>query len=753
MNRRAILSRPAGTGNGGFAYRPLPPCLNHTPAFITRYIVEQALGGVLKRLFEELRERHCAEAEGTARAVLEDPNAYDLDALNKPQRAALIKFWATWQTELAAVRILDPACGSGAFLIEAFDQLYSSFEISNARLEELRGQRTLFDLDRQILQFNLYGVDLNPEAIQICQLSLWIKTATRGKALTSLDHTICEGNSVVSDPAVHPAAFDWPAAFPEVFEQGGFDVVVGNPPYVRQELLTPIKPWLEAHYETFHGMADLYGYFYELGLRSLRPGGLLSFIVTNKWMKAGYGEPLRKFFSEKAWVRSVVDFGHAKQIFEEADVFPGIIVVEKPNTKLSVEPSSVRVCEIPREQLRVENLSEQIVSAGFSVGRQSLTETAWQIENPDVSKLFRKMEENGKALKAFVNKKPLFGIKTGFNQAYLIDARIREELIGADAACESIIKPYLSGRNVKRWTPDWDGLWMILAKSSGNHAWPWAGKSEADAEKIFEKTFPSVYRRFKQFEERLRNRSDKGVYWWELRACGYYDVFEREKLMWQDIGYHSRFCIAEAGIVSEATCFALDTTDVWILAVLNSPLVWNWLWRNTIHGKDEALRLKSLYTERIPIAEPTSEIREGVEPAVSRLIEIAADPAHSDRLAEGRIRHRETRQQTVRRDPAGFRWICRGGEAHTRAQTTADGGRASSPSRGIQPHRRTRANACGRSSQVGIQCERPGQPGLRADAGGDRAHVADRAAANADPAAAGRASTRERTAVNSPDGV
>src|ERR1039458_1391588 len=259
----------------------------YTPAFITRYLVEQALDSVLKDRFETLRRQPEA-----------DPNAYDLAALNDPQRKALIRFWEAWQEELKRLRILDPACGSGAILIEAFNQLHATYDLSNARLEELRGQRTLFDLDRQILQNNLYGVDLNAEAIQICQLSLWIKTAARGKQLTSLDHTIREGNSVISDPAVHPKAFDWQAAFPEVFAQGGFDVVVGNPPYIRQELLTPFKPWLEIHYEAFHGMADIYVYFYELGVRLLKPGGLLSFIVTNKWMKAGYGEPLRRFRSE-----------------------------------------------------------------------------------------------------------------------------------------------------------------------------------------------------------------------------------------------------------------------------------------------------------------------------------------------------------------------------------------------------------------------------------------------------------------------
>ena len=118
--------------------------------------------------------------------------------------------------------------------------------------------RTLFDLDKRILENNLYGVDLNEEAIEICRLSLWIKTAERGKALTSLDHPIRVGNSIVADKAVHPKAFDWRATFPEVFDQGGFDVVVGNPPYVRQEWLSEYKPYLQIGYKAYHGMADLY---------------------------------------------------------------------------------------------------------------------------------------------------------------------------------------------------------------------------------------------------------------------------------------------------------------------------------------------------------------------------------------------------------------------------------------------------------------------------------------------------------------
>lgn len=140
--------------------------------------------------------------------MLADPRVYDLTALTKPQREALIGFWEAWRDELQTVRLLDPACGSGAFLIEAFDQMHAAYQRSNDRLVELRGHRTIFDVDRTILQKNLFGVDLNEEAVEICRLSLWIKTAQYGKQLASLDRNIIVGNSVVSDPAVDPKALD-----------------------------------------------------------------------------------------------------------------------------------------------------------------------------------------------------------------------------------------------------------------------------------------------------------------------------------------------------------------------------------------------------------------------------------------------------------------------------------------------------------------------------------------------------------------
>ena len=593
----------------------------YTPAFITRYIVGQALGSVLQDRFESLRRKHAAEATGTARRVLDNPRIYDLKALNAPQRVALVRFWDFWQAELADIKLLDPSCGSGAFLIEAFEQLFTAYQQSNDRLEELRGERRLFDLDRHILQHNLYGVDLNEEAVQICRLSLWIKTAQRGKALTSLDHSIRVGNSVVADPAVHPRAFNWQTAFPEVFERGGFDIVVGNPPYVRQEWIAPYKPYLQQTFKTFHGSADLYVYFYELGMRVLRPGGRLSFVVTNKWLKAAYGEPLRRFFADAAWVESVVDFGHAKQIFEDADVFPSIIVARKPTDDPA--PETARACAIPREQLRVSDLGTQIEMEGFDIERSQLSGEAWSLEPKEVKDLLAKIRTAGIPLAEATGLKPLMGIKTGFNEAFLIDTPTKTAMVAAHPACSEIIKPYLRGQDIKRWHPDWAGLWMVVLKSSSDHPWPWADAGNR-AEEVFRETYPSLHAHMKPLQEALMKRQDKGRYWWELRPCAYWHEFEKPKVVYQEIQFHPAYTLDSGGQYGNNKTFFIAANDLYLLSVLNSPLLWWHNWRFLPHMKDEALSPVAFLVEKVPIASPADNIRTQIEESARRLTEIAA---------------------------------------------------------------------------------------------------------------------------------
>ena len=287
---------------------------------------------MLEDRFEALRRQHAEEAEGTARRVLANPRVYDLDALNGPQRAALIRFWEFWQDELATVKLLDPACGSGAFLIEAFEQLYNAYQQSNDRLEELRGHadalrpRPAHPAAQPLRRGPERGGHRDLPAQPLDQDRPAGQGAHQPRPHASASATA----SSPTRPSI-PRAFDWQAAFPGGVRAGRLRRRRRQPAlcpagmdFALQAVLAsstsgPITAWPTSTSTSTSWACGV-----------LKPGGRLSFVVTNKWLKAGYGEPLRRFFAENAWVESVVDFGHAKQIFEDADVFPSIIVARKP---------------------------------------------------------------------------------------------------------------------------------------------------------------------------------------------------------------------------------------------------------------------------------------------------------------------------------------------------------------------------------------------------------------------------------------
>jgi hypothetical protein len=574
----------------------------YTPAFITQYIVQRALGKYLDQKEQELREQSFQGVPNSQQEIL---------------------FWKTYRDNiLQKTKIIDPSCGSGAFLIAAYNYLLRQYERVNlalASFNETPLNRT--EINQIILKKNLYGVDLSPESVEITKLSLWLQTAEMGKQLTDLENNIKAGNSIIDDAQVHSLAFNWQAAFPEVFSQGGFDVVIGNPPYVRQELLSPYKSYLQANYDSYDGVADLYTYFYEKGLKILKPDGILSYIVTNKWLRSGYGEALRKFFVENTIVDQIVDFGHAP-IFEDADTFPCIIVAKKV-LKEAVIPkeSPVLICPVPRNKLKDINLSQYVDQEGFSVEWSRFSEQAWSLESPQVDLLMQKIKNMGIPLKEFTGVKPLLGIKTGFNQAFLIDENTKNKLVQTDPKCAEIIKPYLRGQDIKRWSPEWQNLWIILIKSSSDYTWDWSNNKE-NAEIIFKNKYPSIYVHLKSFEEKLCKRQDKGRYWWELRPCAYYEAFQQPKYLIQGIAFHSRISFDSSGTFINNAGFILPSSDLWILAVLNSPILWSFIFRNLPHKKDEAIAMDAVYVESLPIAPPTDEIRSQVEPILTRLIEL-----------------------------------------------------------------------------------------------------------------------------------
>ncbi len=587
----------------------------YTPEFITQYMVEIALGGYLKRKEQEILDRLQLDLNTPAK-------------ITKQRRSAEMRYWEAYRDVLIKTRVIDPACGSGAFLIAAFDYLYREYERVNEALAALElanetkgkssgdivGQRSLFDLNKTLLNENLYGVDLSSESVEITKLSLWLKTAEPGKTLTYLDDNIKVGNSIVDDPTVTDRAFNWETGFPKVFADGGFDVAIGNPPYVRQELLSPIKPYLQEHYESYDGMADLYVYFYEKGLKILKPNGMLSYIVANKWFKAGYGEPLRRFFAKSSIFEQIIDFGHAP-IFKDADTFPCIVSVRNPEIKLDAEVQKlsservVRVCSIPRDQLNEINLSQYIKQEEYEVPWSDFTAEIWRMESPEANKLLQKIVETGINLEKF-GVKPFYGIKTGCNEAFLINERTKNALVKEDPKAIEVIKPYIRGQDVKRWNSEWEDLWMIFA------SWDFSVE-----------LYPSIQNWLETHREILENRAEvkQGRFPWYVLsryASEYWHLFENPKILYQEINTFPSYSIDYSGNFLNNKVFFLPTSDLFLLACLNSPIGW-WIAHRLFPKMiGDAVTPRGDLMVNFPIAPPTDEIRSQVEPIVTRLIEI-----------------------------------------------------------------------------------------------------------------------------------
>ncbi|MBA2443657.1 MAG: hypothetical protein H0V53_14860 [Rubrobacter sp.] len=234
-------------------------------------------------------------------------------------------------------------------------------------------------------------------------------------------------------------------------------------------------------------------------------------------------------------------------------------------------------------------------------------------------------------LAEFAGAKPAYGIKTGLNEAFLIDTGTKERLVREDPRSAEVIKPYLRGQDIKRWSPGWQDLWMIVLKSSENHDWPWSGRGEAKAEEVFRGTYPSLHAHMKPLEGKLRKRQDQGRYWWELRSCAYYEVFEQPKVIYQEIQTYPAFSYDTESYYGNNKVFILPTDDKYLLAVLNSPLMWWHNWRYLPHMINDTLTPLGVLMEKLPIAPPTDEARAAAEPAVERLIQVTKENAEAHR--------------------------------------------------------------------------------------------------------------------------
>ena len=590
-----------------------------------------------------------------------------------------------FETALSAlqkVRVVDPACGSGAYLL---GMLHELVELRKLLFNPNRKDDAQDDYNRKlrIIQHNLYGVDLDEFAVNIARLRLWLSLAVEYTGVTpqplpNLDFKIEQGDSISSpDPGnmgdidlfrydmiddceqmkfsyadpkyagdkrllftnikakcaeiaawthkgekVPSGAFDWRVEFGEVFRPtvshtdlggglnlggtlgeadtpGGFDIVVANPPYVRQELIKDLKPTLKATYPTvYNGTADLYCYFYARAVQLLKPGGTLAFISPNKWFRAGYGANLKKFIAEQCQVRSITDFGDLP-VFQSATAYPMIFVAQKGRSAGTLVFTKVKSLETPYpDVLALVRHDGQILPTDAINGEN------WVLSSNASSDKLRKMEKVSTPLDSYVTGQILYGIKTGFNKAFVISDAERAELISQDARSAEIIKPLAVGKDVRRWVIDNKGRWLIVTKIGVDMT-----------------RYPAIMQRLCQWETELQKRGDQGEHWWELRSCAYYAEFDKPKIIYPDIALEPRFAFDKTGTFLGNTGYFFASDDLFVLGVLNSRAVTDYYIEKSAQVRGGYLRFFSQYVERIPIPSASEAERQAIAALVQKCLD------------------------------------------------------------------------------------------------------------------------------------
>jgi hypothetical protein len=427
--------------------------------------------------------------------------------------------------------------------------------------------------------------------------------------------------------------FLWQLHFGEVFQQrGGFDLVIANPPYVRQEEIKDFKPAFKRTFECFTGTADLFVFFYERSVKLLREGGALALITSNKYYRAGYGEKLRGFLARELTLHQLIDFGDAP-VFEAiayASILTGVRIA--PGADDAVRGYTWE------KDVHFDRIAQIVPERAQQIRQVELKPGGWRLESPAVFRLLEKLRLAGKPLGEYVKEKIYFGIKTGLNEAFVVDRNTRDRLIREHRSSSEVLKPFLRGRDVKRWQTEFADQYLIKIESSENKDHPWSGKSGKEAEKIFAATYPAIHARFEEFRAALRKREDQGKFFWELRSCVYWQEFEKPKILYPDIYEHQSLVWDESKYFAANTCYFISTKEKWLTGLLNSKAV-EWFYSSVSNKmRGGYLRAFSDYMKQIPVPAAPLETQKMVERLTDRILLAKAQDARADVSAlEGEI--------------------------------------------------------------------------------------------------------------------
>ncbi|HEF3874153.1 TPA: Eco57I restriction-modification methylase domain-containing protein [Campylobacter coli] len=743
----------------------------YTPSFITSYMCKESITKVVLDKFN----------------AQFDLNAKDISELRKSLRKEDKKA----QKELLnSIKICDPAVGSGHFLVSALNVMLSIYDELNLFDEEFylevqndeilitgrKGefieykrpstpkdkahliQQELFHTKKDIIENNLFGVDINPNSCEITKLRLWIELLKHSfyqsfddenyhdlKTLPNIDINIKCGNSLVSYfetgkslnhyPNIkerinkykrivkdykegfytdkshinqeiknlkisfknfcfadkfkkemksfndkcekyskkygnflavddenlkffvsanltlfdfdekeaakefanlkkeydsifnlesnHP--FEWRFEFPEILDDDGnfkgFDLIIGNPPYIRQEELKELKPHLAKNYKVYKGTSDIYTYFYELGFNVLKDrGGVLSYITSNKYTRAGYGEALREFLLKNVKFLEYTDLNGIK-VFDSATVDTSILCFEKSKSK----DNKFKYLALSNEILKTCAYDIGLYKDFAEFSQNSLSKESFTFSDENTSALKAKIERIGIPLKEWQGLNIYRGILTGYNEAFIITTEKRNEIL---ANCKDeaekertakLIRKMLRGRDIKRYSYEWAGLWVINTYNG------YKNQNGEKVEAINIKHYPSLKKHFDEFYPQLEKRADKGLTPYNLRNCAYIEEFEKEKIVYPCImakepcfSYETSFAfaMAPANIIT-------SNSDIlkYILAFLNSDFIYLMLRKFYMGGGIEG-ELKTNNLEKLPIPKINSKNQKLADELINLVDEI-----------------------------------------------------------------------------------------------------------------------------------
>ncbi|MDF0553298.1 DNA methyltransferase [Kamptonema sp. UHCC 0994] len=498
------------------------------------------------------------------------------------------------------VKVCDPACGSGAYLMGMLHELLDLSQCLFA--SQTWESKTVYEFKLQIIENNIYGVDLDPFAVNIARLRLWLSLAVEYEGndpppLPNLKFKIEDSDSLIApnpqgsgmlrDDIIRQfrelkaqylrahlggekqrliveiekiktnisllthgsakvAGFDWAVDFAEVFADGGFDIIVANPPYVRMELFKEIKPTLRKNFPEVHSdRADLYCYFYGRALQLLKQGGMLAFISPNKWFRAKYGEKLKKHIAETCQVYSITDFGDLP-VFESATTYPMIFIAQKGNKA----NNSLIFTEVESLEFPYPDVLAIIQKYGKILSNEVLNGSSWLLTVTT--------KQPGIVLGEYAKDKIFYGIKCGLSKAFFIDGNQRLELIRKSPKSIEIIKPLAVGKDIRKWRINAQDKWLLYMYHG-----------------IDTTALESVIEYLQLYKQELENRATKQE-WYELQQpqFRYAPAFEKPKIVYQRFQVKPCFAYDDKGMYINDAVWTISVDDFYLLGVLNSQSFW-----------------------------------------------------------------------------------------------------------------------------------------------------------------------------------